>query len=66
MADSAGVLGIVYRAISAQITQKAGLKKPMAQTGVVTPIQQFGGALNFNIHFHMLFLAGAFFGDSSV
>ena len=55
-----GVLGIVYRAISTHLTQKAGLKKPMAQTGAVTLVQRFGSALNLNIHFHMLFLDGVY------
>ena len=34
--------------------------KTMAQTGAVTLIQRFGGALNLNVHFHMLFLDGVF------
>jgi len=55
-----GVLGIVYRAISTHLTQKAGLKKSVAQTGAVTLIQRFGSALNLNIHFHMLFLDGVY------
>jgi len=47
------VLGIVHRAIIAtHLTHKAGFTKPMAQTGAVTLIQRFGGALNLNIHFH--------------
>jgi hypothetical protein len=32
----------------------------VAQTGAVTLIQRFGGALNLNIHFHMLFLDGVY------
>ena len=55
-----GVLGIVYRAISTHLTQKAGLKNPVTQTGAVTLIQRFGCALNLNIHFHMLFLDGVY------
>jgi hypothetical protein len=31
-----------------------------AQTGAVTLIQCFGGSLNLNIHFHMLFLDGIY------
>ena len=31
-----------------------------ARTGAVTLIQRFGSALNLNIHFHMLFLDGAY------
>ena len=60
-----GVLGIVYRAISTYLTQNAGLKKPKAQTGAVTLIQHFGGALNLNIHFHMIVLDGVYTGGSN-
>jgi len=56
------VLGIVYRAIATHLTHKAGFTKPMAKTGAVTLIQRFGGALNLNIHFHMLFLDGVYTG----
>lgn len=52
----AGGLGTVYRAIATQLTRKAGYTKTTAQTGAVTLIQCFGGALNLNIHYHMLFL----------
>ena len=55
-----GVLGIVYRAISTHLTQKARLKKSVTQTGAVTLIQRFGSALNLNTHFHMLFLDGVY------
>jgi ribosomal protein S27E len=54
------VLGIVYRAIATHLTHKAGYTKTTAQTGAVTLIQRFGGALNANIHFHMLFLDGVY------
>jgi hypothetical protein len=50
----------VYRAISAQLIQKAGFTRKTAQTGAVTLIQRFGSALNLNIHFHMLFLDGIY------
>ena len=50
------VLGIVYRAIATHLTRKAGYTKTTAHTGAVTLIQCFGGALNLNIHYHMLFL----------
>jgi hypothetical protein len=46
------VLGIVYRALSAQLIQKAGFTRKSAQTGAVTLIQRFGSALNLNVHFH--------------
>ena len=47
------VLGIVYRAISSHLINKAGLSRKKAQTGAVTLIQRFGrygapGALNLN------------------
>ena len=40
------VLGIVYRALSAQLIQKAGFTRKSAQTGAVRLIQRFGSALN--------------------
>ena len=57
------VLGIVYRAIATHLIHKAGYTKTTAQTGAVTLIQRFGGALNLNIHFHMLFLDGVYIGS---
>ena len=60
----AGVLGVVYRAISTHLAHKAGFAKPMTQTGAVTLIQRFSSALNLNIHFHMLFLDGVYIGGS--
>jgi len=54
------VLGIVYRTIATHMTRKAGYTKTTAQTGAVTLIQCFGGSLNLNIHFHMLFLDGIY------
>ena len=53
-------LGIVIRAISAHLIGKAGLRRRRARTGAVTLIQRFGGALNLNIHFHMIFLDGVY------
>ena len=53
-------LGIVYRTIATHLTRKAGFTKTTAHTGAVTLIQRFGGALNLNIHFHMLFLDGVY------
>ena len=46
------VLGIVYRAITTYITQQAGYTKVSSNTGAVTFIQRFGGAVNLNVHFH--------------
>lgn len=60
-----GILSTVYRAISTHLSYKAGLKKPTAQTGAVTLIQHFGGALNFKIHFHIIFLDGVYTGGYS-
>ena len=54
------VLGIVYRTISAHVLKSARLTRASGATGAVTLIQRFGSALNLNIHFHMLVLAGAY------
>jgi len=59
LANSAA-LGIVYRAIATHLTHKAGFTVTTAKSGAVTLIQRFGGALNLNIHFHMLFLDGVY------
>jgi hypothetical protein len=53
-------LGIIYRAIATHISKKAGYTKTAAHTGAVTLIQRFGGAINLNVHFHMLFLDGVY------
>jgi hypothetical protein len=53
-------LSIIYRAIVTHISKKAGCTKTTAHTGAVTLIQRFGGAINLNVHFHMLFLGGAY------
>ena len=55
-----GVLGIVIRAIGSHLIQQAGFTRARAQTGAVTLIQRFGGALNLNVHFHMLVLDGVY------
>jgi hypothetical protein len=57
------VLGIVYRTIATYLAHKAGFTKPQAQTGAVTLIQRFGGSINLNIHFHMIFLDGIYLAD---
>ena len=55
------VLGVVYRAISTYLIKNTGFTVASgAKTGAVTLIQRFGSALNLNIHFHMLFLDGAY------
>ena len=53
------VLNLVLRAISTFLIKKAGLKKKSGtKTGSVTFLQQFGGSLNLNIHFHILYPDG--------
>jgi len=59
------VLRIVYRAIASHLIKKVGQTQKTAKTGAVTLIQRFGrsgapGALNLNVHFHMLFLDGVY------
>jgi ribosomal protein S27E len=54
------VLGIVYGEIARHIREKARLTRATGATGAVTLIQRFGSALNLNVHFHMLFLDGAY------
>ena len=55
-----GVLRVVYRSISTWVIKKAGLSCKTGQTGAVTLIQRFGSALNLNLHYHLLFLDGAY------
>ena len=54
------VLGEVYRTISRHLIGKAGLTRTSGATGGVTLVQRFGSALNLNVHFHMVFLDGAY------
>ncbi len=54
------LLSIVNRVISTHLIKKAGFNKTQAHTGAVTLIQRFGSALNLNVHFHMLFIDGAY------
>ena len=54
------VLGIVYRTLATHLIHKAGHTHTTARTGAVTLIQRFGGALNLNVHFHMLLLDGVY------
>ena len=58
------VLGIVYRTLATLLIKKAGYTHTTAKTGAVTLIQRFGGALNLNVHFHMLFLDGVYVDDA--
>ncbi len=59
----ASCLTLIHRAITAFIRKKAEKKglKAKLQPGAVTLIQRFGGSLNLNIHYHMLFLEGEFY-----
>jgi hypothetical protein len=56
-------LTIVHRAITAYIRKKAKKKglRAQLQPGAVTLIQRFGGSLNLNVHYHMLFLEGGYY-----
>src|ERR1700679_2067790 len=54
------VLGEVYRTISRHLIGKAGLTRTTGATRAVTLVQRFGSALNLNVHFHMVFLDGAY------
>ena len=54
------VLGVAFRTISGYLIRKAGLSRATGDTGAVTFVQRFGSALNLNVHFHMLFLDGAY------
>jgi ribosomal protein S27E len=54
------VLAAVYRTISGYLLEKTGLTRITGDTGAVTLVQRFGSALNLNVHFHMLFLDGAY------
>ena len=55
------VLSLVNRTLSTFLIKKAGLtRKSGARTGSVTFIQRFGGSLNLNIHFHMMFPDGVY------
>lgn len=56
-------LTIIHRAITTYIRQKAkkkGLRSSL-QPGAVTLVQRFGGSLNLNVHYHMLFLEGGYY-----
>jgi len=66
LAQSAGMqarcLTIVHRAIAAYLCKKAKREGIASlQPGAVTLIQRFGGSLNLNVHYHMLFLEGGYF-----
>ena len=54
------VLAIVHRVIAGWLADQTGIERASVQSGAVTLIQRFGGALNLNIHFHMLWLDGVY------
>ncbi len=54
------VLNIAINTVSSHLCKKAGFKNSTAKTGAVTLIQRFGGSINLNVHFHMLFLDGVY------
>jgi hypothetical protein len=56
----ARALDISHTTISAYYRKKAGLTKSTGKAGAVTLIQRFGGSLNLNVHFHQLFIDGAY------
>ena len=56
-------LTMVHRAIRTHLRRRAkhqGLRLRL-EPGAVTLIQRFGGSLNLNVHFHMLFIEGGYF-----
>ncbi|HJN75556.1 MAG TPA: transposase, partial [Myxococcota bacterium] len=59
-----GVLGVAIAEIQ-RWTARHGVQpaRPGGQTGSVTVIQRFGGALNLNLHFHILVLDGQYAAD---
>jgi hypothetical protein len=52
------VLGICLRAINSLLQSKVKRPGLKIQGGAVTLLQRFGGALNLNLHLHMLVLEG--------
>ncbi len=65
--DVTRVLAIVVRAIESSLIRRAGLtRKGGASGGVVTLIQRFGSAVNFNLHLHMVALDGVYARDGDV
>jgi hypothetical protein len=58
------ILKIFHRVINYHYIKKAKQKNLVdPNTGAVTVIQRFGGALNLNIHFHSLYIDGVFHTD---
>ena len=60
------VLGIFHRAISSfykKEAKKIMLNQP--QTGAISVVQRFGGALNLNVHFHTIFVDGVYYQNNN-
>jgi len=54
------LLRISTSVISQHLKAKVNVKAQQGKTGVVSLIQRFGGSINLNVHFHQLFLDGAY------
>jgi len=53
----------VFSSLRRRARQHCGIRK--AKCGGVTFVQRFGGAINLNIHFHSLELAGVYYEDEN-
>jgi len=54
-------LAVIIRAIETDLIHRAGQARASGvQTGVVTLVQRLGGALNLNVHLHMIALDGVY------
>lgn len=51
------LIGVISRYYTFQ-SKKAGVLK--SQTGSITLIQRYGGTINLNVHYHVLFIEGAY------
>jgi hypothetical protein len=67
MAASKDLTATVHTIIRRTISQyyvnqavKRGVDRKTAQAGSVTCVQRFGGAINLNLHYHVLFLEGVY------
>jgi hypothetical protein len=65
MSSSKALTAQIYMIIHTAISQyylnqavKRGVARQQVQPGAVTFIQRFGGAINLNVHFHVVFLEG--------
>ena len=59
------VLSVFVRALRALYCRRARQHgRAGGETGMVTSVQRFGGALNLHVHFHTLVLDGVFVQDA--